>query len=139
MVDEKIIVDEIYKLLNVAEIKAFGKIHVDISDAEYQRATTAKESFFTIECLPVFFGQIQEAVASINCYAPNLVNGLKDRAKLSNMLLAVKPIIEDATTSLLTTKFLTAKNIPEPNTTYHFNNIRVKITAENIYQNQKSI
>lgn len=136
MVEETIIEDEIFKLINVAEVRAFGKAHVDISDAEYQRATTAKENFFTIECLPVSFGQVQEAVVSINCYAPNLINGLKDRRKLASMLNTIKPLIEDAYTPFIATQFTTAQVISEPGIPYHFNNIRVKIFAHNLDQKQ---
>lgn len=136
MVDEKILVDELFKLIYVAEVKAFGKIYVYISDAEYQKATAAKESFFTIGTLPVYFGQIQQATANINCYAPNLKSGLRDRAKLSNMLLAVKPLIEDAYTPLISTEFTTAQVISEPSIPYHFNNIRVKIFSVDVDKKQ---
>jgi hypothetical protein len=129
----KTAIDEVRKLINVASVKALvTSIYAgEVSQTEYNRAGTAKEKFITIGSLPVSFAQVQQGVINVNLYAPNLSSDVADLTTLDNILLAVKPLIEDASTSKIITELQTVSLLSEPTIKYSFYNLRVRVISVN--------
>lgn len=138
MITIKTAIDEVRKLINVASVKALTtNIYAgEIAQAEYNRAGGAKEKFITIGSLPVSFEQVQQGVVNVNLYAPNLSIGVADLTTLDNLMLAVKPVIEDAYTVKIATELQTATLLSEPSINYSFYNLRIRIYAHNLNINQ---
>lgn len=138
MITIKTAIDEVRKLVNVTSVKALvTTIYAgEIAQAEYNRAGGAKEKFITIGSLPVSFEQVQQGVVNVNLYAPNISSGVEDLTTLDNILLAVKPVIEDAYTGKITTDLQTVSLLSEPSINYSFYNLRVRIYAHNLNINQ---
>ena len=133
MITIKTAIDEVRKLINVASVKALvTSIYAgEIAQTEYNRAGTAKEKFITIGSLPVSFAQVQQGVINVNLYAPNLSSDVADLTTLDNILLAVKPLIEDASTSKIITELQTVSLLSEPTIKYSFYNLRVRVISVN--------
>lgn len=133
MITIKTAIDEVRKLINVASVKALvTSIYAgEIAQTEYNRAGSAKEKFITIGSLPVSFEQVQQAVINVNLYAPNLSSDVADLTTLDNILLAVKPLIEDAYTLKISTTLQTATLLNEPTIKYSFYNLRVRVISVN--------
>lgn len=133
MITIKTAIDEVRKLINVASVKALvTTIYAgEIAQAEYNRAGGAKEKFITIGSLPVSFEQVQKGVVNVNLYAPNLATDVADLTTLDNILLAVKPLIEDASTSKILTELQTVSLLSEPTIKYSFYNLRVRVISVN--------
>ncbi|MBK7097780.1 MAG: hypothetical protein IPH58_04820 [Sphingobacteriales bacterium] len=133
MITIKTAIDEVRKLINVASVKALvTSIYAgEVSQTEYNRAGTAKEKFITIGSLPVSFAQVQQGVINVNLYAPNLSSDVADLTTLDNILLAVKPLIEDASTSKIITELQTVSLLSEPTIKYSFYNLRVRVISVN--------
>ena len=133
MITIKTAIDEVRKLINVASVKALvTTIYAgEIAQAEYNRAGGAKEKFITIGSLPVSFAQVQQGVINVNLYAPNLASDVADLTTLDNILLAVKPLIEDASTTKISTELQTVSLLSEPTIKYSFYNLRVRVISVN--------
>ena len=133
MITIKTAIDEVRRLINVASVKALvTSIYAgEVSQAEYNRAGGAKEKFITIGSLPVSFEQVQKGVVNVNLYAPNLATDVADLTTLDNILLAVKPLIEDASTSKILTELQTVSLLSEPTIKYSFYNLRVRVISVN--------
>lgn len=133
MITIKTAIDEVRKLINVASVKALvTSIYAgEIAQTEYNRAGSAKEKFITIGSLPVSFEQVQKGVVNVNLYAPNLATDVADLTTLDNILLAVKPLIEDASTTKISTELQTVSLLSEPTIKYSFYNLRVRVISVN--------
>jgi hypothetical protein len=133
MITIKTAIDEVRKLINVASVKALvTSIYAgEIVQTEYNRAGSAKEKFITIGSLPVSFAQVQQGVINVNLYAPNLASDVADLTTLDNILLAVKPLIEDASTTKISTELQTVTLLSEPSIKYSFYNLRVRVISVN--------
>ena len=133
MITIKTAIDEVRKLINVASVKALTtNIYAgEVSQTEYNRAGAAKEKFITIGSLPVSFEQVQKGVVNVNLYAPNLATDVADLTTLDNILLAVKPLIEDASTAKISTELQTVSLLSEPTIKYSFYNLRVRVISVN--------
>ena len=133
MITGDIATEEVRKLINVPSVKALVSAISDgeISSTEYKNLSDAKKTFIAIRDLPTSFDQVQQCVVNVNLYAPNLLSDVADRKTLRNIFLAVKPLIEDAYTSVISTKLETMTLFSEPTIKYSFYNLRVRVISVN--------
>ncbi|MCF3107323.1 hypothetical protein LL912_00890 [Niabella sp. CC-SYL272] len=103
----------------------------EIALTEFDRATAAKEKFIAINFLTTDFAQVQTGVLNMNIYCPD-VSGIADGESLDAVLLAVKPLLEDAYTNDLNTELGTLTELKLDDKKYTVYNQRINVYAPNL-------
>ncbi|WP_018629188.1 hypothetical protein [Niabella aurantiaca] len=130
-------IQEVRSLIWVPLVKALVKnvYPGEVALSEYDRAFNAKEKFVVVNFLTGDFEQLQDVILNVNIYAPDLY-GVMDGNGLDVVHNAIKPLLEDAYTSLINTKLGRINILREEDKQYTFYNQRLLVQAVNLNQQQ---
>ena len=129
-------IEEVRTLINVPSVTSLvSRIYADeatINDLDAVMA--AKQKFIAVNCLEHDFDQIQTGTVNVNIYVPDLPGGKRDIISLDAILLAIKPLLEDATTDNISTDLGRPTILKEEGKPYSFYNQRVNIFSDTLDQ-----
>lgn len=137
MIDIEVAIQKVRNLLNVQSVKSLVAeiIAGEPAQAKYNSLANAKSKFIVVNSLPISFSSVQKGVVNINMYVPKTVSGTPDYLALKQILLAVKPLVEDAGDGVFycyVDEKSTLSLLEEPSINYNFYNLRVQVVGFNI-------
>lgn len=137
MIDPEIAIQGVRSLINVPSVKALVSTIAagELSQVQYNSLANAKSRFIVVNCKMVTFADVQRAFVNVNLYAPKTSNGTTDYPALKEMLLAVKPLLENAGNGnvyCFIDQDATIEILDEPSINYSFYNLKVDVRSVNI-------